>query len=255
MTEPALRTEALTKRFGSSLAVDGVGLTVPPGSCYGLVGPNGAGKTTLLSMAVGLLRPDRGTARIFGRDVWSGSAESDAAKALVGVLTDGYPLPSRFTGRELLTYLGALRGIEPAVLGPRITELLAVLELDHAGTTLIGDYSAGMTKKIGIATAMLHNPRLLVLDEPFEAVDPVSAIAIRTILGRYVDTGGSVLISSHSMLLVEHVCSHVAVLRRGTVAAEGLVEDIRGDGTLEDAFIRIVGARKADTEAMSWLGR
>lgn len=249
--ETALEIAGLTKRFGPVLAVDEIGLAVPVGSCYGVVGPNGAGKTTMLSMAVGLLRPDSGNIRLFGHDVWQ---DPVTAKSLVGVLPDGYALPGQFTGTELLHYLGALRGLERATVGERTTDLLAVLELDNAGGTIVGDYSAGMTKKIGLATAMLHNPRLLVLDEPFEAVDPVSAAAIRAILLRYVGTGGTVVISSHSMLLVEHLCTHVAVIDRGTVAAAGPVDEVRGGANLEDAFIRLVGARPMDTEAMPWLG-
>ena len=155
---PALEFAGLTKRFGENVAVDHIDLVVPPGSFFGLVGPNGAGKTTSLSMAVGLLRPDGGTAAIFGQDVW---ADPVAAKALIGVLPDGLALPDRLTGREILLYLGLLRGMSREVVEQRADELLRVLELDGAGGTPVVDYSTGMRKKITLATALLHSPRLL----------------------------------------------------------------------------------------------
>src|SRR5580693_8500535 len=179
---PALQFAGLTKRFGENVAVDHIDLVVPPASFFGLVGPNGAGKTTSLSMAVGLLRPDAGTVTIFGRDVWS---DPVAAKALIGVLPDGLALPDRLTGREVLTYLGLLRGMSRAVVDQRADELLRVLELDSADGTVVADYSTGMRKKITVATALLANPRLVVLDEPFEAGRPVSAATIRVILQRF----------------------------------------------------------------------
>ncbi|MBF6060298.1 ABC transporter ATP-binding protein [Nocardia terpenica] len=246
----ALRLGGLYKRFGGPWVVDGVGLEVPAGSFFGLVGPNGAGKTTTLSMAVGLLRPDAGQAHIFGVDVWSDPVR---AKAIVGVLPDGLALPERLTGRELLTYTGLLRGMSPATVAERTQELLSVLELTGAENTLVVDYSAGMRKKIGLATALLHGPRLLVLDEPFEAVDPVSASTIRTILQRFVSGGGSVVLSSHVMALVENLCDNLAVIDRGRVVAAGTVGAVRGEGTLEEAFVRLVGGRVGGDEGLSWL--
>jgi ABC-2 type transport system ATP-binding protein len=231
--------------------VDHVDLTVPRGSFFGLVGPNGAGKTTSLSMAVGLLRPDGGSARIFGVDVWADPVE---AKRLIGVLPDGMALPERLTGRELLTYLGQLRGLDRATVAQRTQELLEVLELDEAERTVVIDYSAGMRKKITLATALLHTPRLLVLDEPFEAIDPVSAATIRAILRRFVDAGGSVVISSHVMALVEQLCDRVGVIARGRLVASGTLDQVRGDdGSLDDAFVRLVGARVDPTGGLAWL--
>ena len=247
---PALEFAGLYKHFGANVAVDHIDLRVPRGSFFGLVGPNGAGKTTSLSMAVGLLRPDGGTVRIFGRDVWS---DPVAAKALIGVLPDGLALPDRLTGREVLTYLGLLRGMSRAVVGRRADELLRVLELDSADGTVVADYSTGMRKKITLATALLHSPRLLVLDEPFEAVDPVSAATIRVILQRFVAGGGSVIFSSHVMALVERLCDHVAVLAKGRVEASGPVAEVSGGRSLEDAFVHIVGARPGGREGLSWL--
>jgi ABC-2 type transport system ATP-binding protein len=250
MTTNALRLAGLTKQFGDQTAVDAIDLTVPAGSFFGLVGPNGAGKTTALSMAVGLLRPDAGTAEIFGTDVWR---EPTAAKRLVGVLPDGVAMTERLTGREMLTYLGHLHGLPADQVAGRVDELLAVLSLDRADRTLILGYSAGMRKKIALATALLGAPRLLVLDEPFEAVDPVSALTIRSILKRFVAGGGSVVLSSHVMPLVEQLCDTVAVMNAGRVVAAGPIDEVRGGRTLDEVFVELVGARTAGEEELSWL--
>lgn len=247
---PALRLEGLLKRFGDTTAVDHVDLDVPRGSLFGLVGPNGAGKTTALSMAVGLLRPDAGSAHVLGLDVWS---DPFRAKQLLGVLPDGIALPERLTGRELLTYLGQLRGLDRDTVDGRTQELLDVLDLLDAERTVVADYSAGMRKKITLATALLHTPRLLVLDEPFEAVDPVSAVTIRTILERFVAAGGSVVVSSHVMALVEDLCDHVGVIAKGRIAATGPLDEVRGDGSLAEAFVRLVGGRTGGVEGLTWL--
>jgi ABC-2 type transport system ATP-binding protein len=250
MTE-ALRLSRLYKTFGTNIAVDHIDLDVPAGSFFGLVGPNGAGKTTSLSMAVGLLRPDGGTVSIFDVDVW---ADPQRAKALIGVLPDGMSMPERLTGRELLTYMGLLRGLPARTVAERADELLTVLELGDAQHRLVIDYSAGMRKKVGLAVALLHAPKLLVLDEPFEAVDPVSATTIRTILQRFVASGGAVVLSSHVMALVEQLCTHVAVITRGRVVAAGPVALVRAGATsLEEAFVHIVGGRTGGGEGLSWL--
>src|SRR5206468_7933824 len=170
-----------------------------------------------------------------------------------GVLPDGLSVPERLTGRELLTYNGLLRGLDPDTVAARTSELLAVLELDSAERTLVIDYSAGMRKKIGLACAMLHAPKLLVLDEPFEAVDPVSASTIRTILQRFVAAGGAIVLSSHVMALVEQLCSHVAVITRGRVVASGPVESVRGGRSLEEVFVDLVGGVVGGGEGLSWL--
>ncbi|AEF42100.1 ABC transporter ATP-binding protein [Hoyosella subflava] len=250
MSEPALALEGLSKSFGQNPAVRSVSLTVPRGSFYGLVGPNGAGKTTTLAMATGLLRPDIGRAQVFGHDVW---ADPVTAKTLFGVLPDGLTLIDRLTGRELLTFQGLLRSMDKSTVDQRSTELLNVLGLSDAGDKLVADYSAGMTKKIGLACAMLHAPRLLLLDEPFEAVDPVSSATIRKILQRFVAGGGSIILSSHVMATVEQLCSHVAVMSEGAIAASGTIEEVRGSEPLEDVFVRLVGGHTDGGEELSWL--
>ncbi|MCX5068271.1 ABC transporter ATP-binding protein [Micromonospora lupini] len=249
---PALALRGLAKRFDGTIAVAGVDLDVPAGSFYGLLGPNGAGKTTTLSMAVGLLRPDAGSAWVLGQDVWR---DPVAAKRLLGVMPDGVRLFDRLTGAELLAYHGLLRGMDPAVVDQRAAELLDVLALGDAGRTLVVDYSAGMKKKIGLACALLHGPRVLVLDEPFEAVDPVSAALIRDILTRYAAGGGTVIFSSHVMEVVERLCSHVAILAQGAIKRVGTIADVRGGRSLEQVFVEVVGGRTATGDELSWLSR
>jgi ABC-2 type transport system ATP-binding protein len=201
-------------------------------------------------MAVGLLRPDAGQARILGYDVW---ADPAAAKSRIGVLPDGVRLFDRLTGTELLAYHGLLRGMDADVVDQRAAELLDVLALGTDNRTLVVDYSAGMKKKIGLACAMLHAPRLLVLDEPFEAVDPVSAALIRDILQRYVAGGGTVVFSSHVMAVVERLCSHVAILADGTIRMRGALAEVRGERSLEDVFVEVVGGRIATGSELAWL--
>lgn len=248
--EPAaLEIRGLVKQFGDKVAVDNLDLTVPNGSFFGLVGPNGAGKTTTLSMATGLLRPDAGDIRIHGVDVWHNLIE---AKRLVGVLSDGVRLFDRLTGSQLVIYAGLLSGMEREVVEARTADLLGLLDLDTAGGTLVVDYSAGMTKKIALACALVHAPRLLVLDEPFESVDPVSAANIRNILEGFVKSGGTVIVSSHVMDLVQRMCDHVAVIAQGRVLASGTIDEVRAGSTLEDRFVELVGGRRTG-EGPEWL--
>ena len=246
----ALSIRGLWKRFGQKVAVAGIDLDVPRGSFYGFVGPNGAGKTTALSMATGLLRPDGGTAHVLGHDMW---AAPQQAKARLGVLADGLRTFDRLTGRELLTYVGLVRGMEADVVEERRDSLLSALDLAGEDGKLVVDYSAGMTKKILLASALLHAPRLLVLDEPLEAVDPVSAQVIRTILTAYVEGGGTVVLSSHVMELVEGLCSHVAIIAEGQLMADGTLDQVRQGGSLVQTFIDLVGGGDVAEGSLSWL--
>jgi len=246
---PALVLQGLWKRFGAKVAVAGVSLEVPAGSLYGLVGPNGAGKTTTLSMATGLLRPDAGRVLVRGQDLW---ADPLRGKAVLGVLPDGVKLFDRLTGAQLVTYAGLLHGLDRATVADRVADLLRTFDLAADADTLVVDYSAGMTKKIALACALVHAPRVLLLDEPFEAVDPVSAANIRDILAAYVAGGGTVVVSSHVMDLVQRMCDHVAVIAAGHVLAQGTVDEVRGSASLEDRFVELVGGRRTE-EALAWL--
>lgn len=246
---PALSLRGLAKRFGATIAVAGLDLDIPAGSFYGVVGPNGAGKTTTLSMATGLLLPDAGTAHVHGVDVW---AEAERAAPLLGILPDGLRLFDRLTGPELISYVGLLRGMDRHVIQARRDDLTDALDLDQAGATLVTDYSAGMTKKVALACALVHAPKVLVLDEPFEAVDPVSAAGIRRILQQFVAAGGTVVMSSHVMALVEQLCDHVAVVGAGRVIAAGTLDDVRAGQDLEARFVGLLGGQR-DRPELSWL--
>ncbi|MFC5503343.1 ABC transporter ATP-binding protein [Lysinimonas soli] len=247
----ALHLTGLRKRYGATVAVDGVDLRVPSGSFYGVVGPNGAGKTTTLSMATGLLRPDSGSALVHGIDVWR---EPLAAKRMIGNLADGVELFDRLTGEQLITYTGMLFSLPREVIAERTRDLLQLLDLEGSAGILVADYSAGMTKKIALACALIHSPRVVVLDEPFESVDPVSAANIRDILEGFVRSGGTVVVSSHSMDLVQRMCDHVAILARGRVLVAGTIDEVRGGASLEDRFLDLVGGRR-HSEGPEWLRR
>ncbi|MFF0740847.1 ABC transporter ATP-binding protein [Streptomyces sp. NPDC004111] len=249
----AVRVQGLWKRFGEQVAVAGIDLELPAGKFIGLVGPNGAGKTTTLSMVTGLLRPDQGTVEIGGHDVWRDPVE---VKSRIGVLPEGLRLFERLSGRELLAYSGRLRGLPGAEVDKRATQLLDVLDLAGSQHKLVVDYSTGMRKKIGLAAALLHNPQVLFLDEPFEGVDPVSAQTIRGVLERYTASGATVIFSSHVMELVESLCDWVAVMAAGRIRAQGTLAEVRGDApTLQNAFLELVGANGRDAgESLDWLG-
>ena len=245
----AVSIRGLVKTFGRKVAVDGLALDIPVGSFYGIVGPNGAGKTTTLNMVTGLLRPDAGTAMILGHDVWS---DVNRAKRAIGVMPQGDQIFDRLTGLQLLVYAGMLRGMRRDETVRRANDLLAAFDLAGAAGTMVSDYSAGMTKKICLASAMIHSPRILVLDEPFEAVDPVSSANLKDILAEYVATGGTVIISSHVMALVEKMCTHVAIVNGGQVRAAGTVEQVAAGEELEDRFLELVGGRH-EAAHIAWL--
>jgi ABC-type multidrug transport system ATPase subunit len=247
--EVVLSIAGLVKRFDDTIAVAGIDLEIAAGSFFGIVGPNGAGKTTTLSMVTGLLKPDAGGVTVHGADVWNNPV---AAKRTMGVLPDRLRLFDRLTGAQLLYYSGILHGLEKSVVRSRTSDLAAAFGLEDSLDRLVSDYSAGMTKKIAIAAAMIHSPRLLVFDEPFEAVDPVSAANIIEILQKYVAAGGTVVISSHTMNLIERICDSVAVVVNGAVLATGTMSEVRNGKTLEERFVELAGGRRA-AEGMEWL--
>lgn len=252
MSEAAVSARGLRKAFSGKVAVDGIDLDVPRGSFFGLVGPNGAGKTTTLRMLTGLLRPDQGRAWIDGVDVWADPAE---AKRRAGVLPEDLMLFDRLSGRQLLTYTGLLRGLDPDLVEQRAESLLEVLGLAPDAGKLVVDYSQGMRKKVALAAAVLHAPPVLFLDEPFESVDPVSARTLRGVLDQHIAGGGTVVFSSHVMELVERLCDRIGVVHQGRLAAHGPIDELRGGRSLEDAFVELVGAADQSGGAgLDWLG-
>ncbi len=247
-----LRITGLTKRFGQNSALDGLTLSVPAGACYGLVGPNGSGKSTTMRCVVGLVRPDAGRIEVCGTDV---ADDVIATRRAMGVMLDPLELFERLTAREFVATIGALREIDPHVVEQRAEELFTLLQLDDDAGRLIAGYSHGMRKKTALAAALLPRPRLIMLDEPFEGVDPVSTRAMRQMLDRFREGGGTILLSTHVMEIVERVCDHVGVIDHGRIVAAGAIDELRDGRRLEDAFIDVVGASDMDAAALDWLGR
>jgi len=247
---PVVVAHGLYKRFGPKVAVDGITLAIPHGSFYGLVGPNGAGKTTTIRMMVGLTRPDAGNVQVLGEWVWP---EPGVVKRHIGVLPDDLRLFERLTGLELLTYLGLLRGLPRDVVDARADDLLNMLGLADDAGVLVADYSTGMRKKVALAAAILHAPRVLFLDEPFESVDPISARTITDVLADFRARGGTVVFSSHVMDTVERLCDHVAIAAEGRIVRSGTIADVCQGRRLEDAFVDAIGADGRPAGRLDWL--
>lgn len=251
MQQPAVAFRGLAKRFGAKIAVDHVDLEIPAGSFFGICGPNGAGKTTLLRMATGLLQPDEGVVEVVGRNVWS---DPSAAKRRFGVVPDEPRMFDRLTGRELVEFNGLLRGMDPAVISERAGVLLRLLDLEEDADTLVADYSLGMTKKVAIACALLHDPRVLFLDEPFAGIDPVARQTLERILQRHIAAGGTVVFSDHAMDVVERLCDRLMVMAEGALLVSGETVEITRGRRLQDVFVELVGAPIDSTGDLTWLG-
>ncbi len=246
----AIQAIGLTKRFGQHIAVDAITLEVPRGSFFGLLGPNGAGKSTTLAMTTGLLRPDGGNIVVNGLPVWP---DPTAVKAGIGVVPENLLLFERLSATEFLTYVGRFRHLDPDQIEIRTEDLLRALDLESAGNKLIADYSQGMRKKISLAAALLHGPNLLILDEPFESVDPVSQRSIRYILDQVIAAGGTVVFSSHVMATVEELCDWVAIMHLGRVVRSGLMAEVTVGERLDDVFAQVVGSDVARPPTLDWL--
>jgi ABC-2 type transport system ATP-binding protein len=259
MSIPAIETVDLTRRFDKKTAVDHLNLSVAAGEFFGFLGPNGAGKSTTINMLVGLLRPSGGVARINGIDIWQ---EPLAAKQQIGVLTEGLNLYQRLTACEFVRFAGTMYGIPQQEVDRRTDELLELLDLtgDDADKLII-DYSHGMRKKTALAAALVHGPRVLFLDEPFEGIDAISGRVIRDVLQQLRARGATIFFSSHILEVVERLCTRVGVIANGRLVAEGTIPELReraqrGDtATLEDLFLHAVGANDEDTpeKRLSWL--
>ncbi|MBX5450980.1 MAG: ABC transporter ATP-binding protein [Thermogemmatispora sp.] len=255
----AIVARDLVRVFGQKVAVNHLNLMVRRGEFFGFLGPNGAGKSTTIKMMVGLLRPTAGQVWVAGVDVWQ---EPLQARRLMGVLPEQLNLYERLTGREFLIFTGHMYELSNEEIERRSYELLRVLALEADADKLIVDYSVGMRKKIALAAALIHNPQVLFLDEPFEGIDPVSSRVIRDILHDLTRRGTTIFFSSHIMELVERLCSRVGIINQGVLVAEGTLQELRArasgtgdmprDATLEDIFLNVIGVRNEEHN-LSWL--
>jgi ABC-2 type transport system ATP-binding protein len=251
--EFAVETHGLSRTFGSKRAVDGIDLHVPAGSFYGFLGPNGAGKSTTIKCLTGLLRPSGGSMRILGLDPLVDSVE---VKRRVGVVPEDLALFDRLTAVETLSFVGQVHGMPAETFKARSADLLSLMDLTAAATTLVADFSHGMRKKLSLAAALLPAPRLLFLDEPFEGIDAVASRQIKELLHSFVARGGTVFLTSHILEIVERLSTHIGVIDHGRLVAQGKIEDLRsgahGQGTLEEIFIALVGGEREAAE-LNWL--
>jgi len=252
--DAAVATWGLTRSFGPKIAVNGLNLAVRRGEFFGFLGPNGAGKSTTIKMMVGLLRPSFGTAFIDGVDVWR---DPLAAKKLIGILPEHLNLYERLTGREIIEFAGRLYDLPKDETRHRTESLLNVLMLTADADKLVVDYSVGMRKKAALAAALIHRPRVLFLDEPFEGIDPVSSRVIRDILRDLTASGTTIFFSSHIMEVVERLCTRVGIINAGQLVAEGTLADLRQragteNSSLEDIFLQLVGADMREG-GLEWL--
>jgi ABC-2 type transport system ATP-binding protein len=261
MTGAAIVTEKLTRRFGDLTAVDCMDLTVTAGQFFGFLGPNGAGKSTTIKMLTGLLAPTSGRMRLLGLDFSSNALD---VKRQIGVVPEGMGLFDRLTGSEYLNFVGRMYGLDRITTLQRANELLDFMQLADRPKSVIADYSHGMQKKLALAAAVIHGPRILFLDEPFEGVDALAAGSLKALLGRMTERGVTIFLTSHVLEIVERLCSHVGIIHKGRVVAQGSLEELRAgvageEGsktTLEEIFLSIVGqggAERPQMEELSWL--
>jgi ABC-2 type transport system ATP-binding protein len=261
MPEVAIQTEKLTRRFGSLVAVDGIDLQVAAGQFFGFLGPNGAGKSTTIKILTGLLAPTSGSVRILGIDF---AANLTEVKRQIGVVPEGMGLFDRLTGSEYLNFVGRMYGLDRTTTQHRSIELLEFMQLADRPKSLIADYSHGMQKKLALAAAVIHRPRILFLDEPFEGVDALAAGALKALLARMTEHGTTIFLTSHVLEIVERLCSHVAIIHKGRLVAKGSLEELRAGiseeieskSTLEQIFLSIVGqdgTGRPQIEELSWL--
>src|SRR5215470_689927 len=222
--DPAVSTEFLTRRFGAFVAVDNVNLQVAPGQFFGFLGPNGAGKSTTIKMLTGLLAPTSGRIRILGLELESHPVE---VKRQIGVVPEGMGLFGRLTGAEYLNFIGRMYGLDRTTTARRAAELLEFMQLVDQPKTLITDYSHGMQKKLALAAAVIHGPRILFLDEPFEGVDAIASGTLKVMLQSMIARGATIFLTSHVLEIVERLCSHVGIIHQGRLVAQGSIEELR----------------------------
>ena len=278
VTAPTISTTGLTRRFGELAAVENVNLRVAPGQFFGFLGPNGAGKSTTIKMLTGLLAPSSGRIEILGLDLEKNPV---AVKRQIGVVPEGMALFGRLTGSEFLNFSGRMYGLDRETASQRSAELLDFMQLADQPKKLITDYSHGMQKKLAMAAAVIHGPKVLFLDEPFEGVDAIAAGTLKTMLQRMIAHGATIFLTSHVLEIVERLCSHVAIIHQGRLVAQGSLDELRAgvqaetramagvavgessgeafEGsaekmTLEQIFLRTVGGVRHPDHELSWLG-
>ena len=261
MSEIAIVTQKLARQFGGLTAVDHIDLQVTAGQFFGFLGPNGAGKSTTIKMLTGLLAPTSGRMQLLGIDF---SANPVEVKRQIGVVPEGMGLFERLTGVQYLRFVGRMYGLDKPTAEKRAEELLEFMQLADREKTLIADYSHGMQKKMALAAAVIHGPRILFLDEPFEGVDALAAGALKALLGRMTERGVTIFLTSHVLEIVERLCSHLAIIHKGRLVAQGSLEELRSgvpgaEGekkTLEQIFLSIVGQggdEQSSPEELTWL--
>jgi ABC-2 type transport system ATP-binding protein len=248
----AIETQRLTRYFGDFCAVNAIDLHVERGTFYGFLGPNGAGKSTTIKMLTGLLAPTSGLIRVLGKDVLD-SRQALEAKRQVGVIPEDLALFDNLTAREYLTFVGRMYLLPRDTIRRRISELLPLLALENEEKKLTLEYSHGMKKKLALAAALLPNPDLLFLDEPFEGVDALTSRSIRDLLSGFVARGSTVFLTSHVLEIVERLCTHVGMIVHGVLVEQASMQEIRQGATLEDRFLQKAGADSHATPRLDWL--
>lgn len=249
-----IETQGLSRQFDGLLAVDGLELRVPRGCFYGFLGPNGAGKSTTIKMLTGLLAPTSGTIRVLERDLTS---EEDAleVKRRTGVVPENLSLFDNLTAREYLTFIGRMYSLPRDTVRTRTDELLQLMNLEREEKKLTMEYSHGMKKKLALAAALLPDPELLFLDEPFEGVDAVASRVLRDLLKRCVERGATVFLTSHVLEIVERLCTHVGIIVKGKLVCQETMDELRAAGaqSLEERFLAVVGNDESASQKLSWL--
>jgi ABC-2 type transport system ATP-binding protein len=248
----AIETHQLTRFFGDFRAVNGIDLRVERGTFYGFLGPNGAGKSTTIKMLTGLLAPSAGEILVLGQNMLD-RGQSLEVKRHVGVIPEDLALFDNLTAREYLTFIGRMYLLPREVIRTRIDELLPLLGLEGEEKKLTLEYSHGMKKKLALAAALLPNPDLLFLDEPFEGIDAVTSRVIRDLLSGYVARGSTVFLTSHVLAIVEVLCTHVGIIVKGELVEQDSLEAIRQGSSLEARFMEKAGADQEVVRKLSWL--
>jgi ABC-2 type transport system ATP-binding protein len=240
MPETLIETHNLVKQYGKFVAVNNVSFDVRSGEVFGFLGPNGAGKTTTIKMIVGLLQPTSGVVKVAGYDIRSQSLQ---AKAASGYVPDTPNLYAKLTGRELLRFVGDLYDVDRTQAVHRIDELLRMFDLAEAADETLDSYSHGMQQKASLAAALMHDPKVLVLDEPTVGLDPKSARLIKDILRQLADRGAAIMLSTHILEIAERMCDRIGIINKGELVAVGTMDELRGQGhsSLEDIFLGLTG--------------